>query len=199
MATGTGNLPYPGKVYVPFDILTAQELNEDVANIESLATGTGIGDGAIGTAAIANNGVTAAKLATNAITLGYAQITSNYSTSSTSASNAVTGLSTTVTIPSGGRRVRVTAYCPSLLVTTLANYAILTIWDGTVGSGTLIGRGVVGSLSTNAELPVMASAISTPSAGSKTYNVGLYNASSATNVQINAAATYPAYILVEAI
>lgn len=47
MATGTGNLPYPGKSYTPFDILTAEELNEDVANIESLATGTGIGDGAV--------------------------------------------------------------------------------------------------------------------------------------------------------
>lgn len=47
MATGTGNLPYPGKSYTPFDILTAEELNEDVANIESLATGTGIGDSAI--------------------------------------------------------------------------------------------------------------------------------------------------------
>lgn len=47
MATGTGNLPFPGKDYVPFDILTAEELDQDVANIESLATGTGIGDGAI--------------------------------------------------------------------------------------------------------------------------------------------------------
>lgn len=41
------SLPYPGKVYVPFDILTAQELNEDVANIESLAAGTGINDAVI--------------------------------------------------------------------------------------------------------------------------------------------------------
>ena len=62
MATGTGNLPYPGKVYVPFDILTAQELNEDVANIESLATGTGIGDGSVSTAALAAGSVTNAKV-----------------------------------------------------------------------------------------------------------------------------------------
>ena len=47
MAIGTGNLPYPGKVYNPFDILTAEEMNEDVANIESLATGAGLGDGAV--------------------------------------------------------------------------------------------------------------------------------------------------------
>lgn len=48
MSTGTGNLPYPGKVYSPFDVLTAEELNEDVANIESLADGSGLGDGAVG-------------------------------------------------------------------------------------------------------------------------------------------------------
>lgn len=47
MASGAGNLPYPGKAYSPFDILTAEELNEDVANIERLADGTGIGDGAV--------------------------------------------------------------------------------------------------------------------------------------------------------
>lgn len=79
MATGVNNLPYPGKVYSPFDILTAEELNEDVANIESLATGTGIGDGSISTAAIANAAVTASKIdfttqsytpTTSGITLG---------------------------------------------------------------------------------------------------------------------------------
>lgn len=61
MATGTGNLPFPGKSYTPFDILTAEELNEDVANIESLADGTGIGDGAITTNTLAQSAVTAAK------------------------------------------------------------------------------------------------------------------------------------------
>lgn len=63
MASGTGNLPYPGKVYNPFDVLTAEELNEDVENIESLADGSGIGDGAIPTAAIADGAVTPIKLA----------------------------------------------------------------------------------------------------------------------------------------
>lgn len=61
-------LPYPGKVYVPFDILTAQELNEDVANIESLAAGTGFNTGAIPTAALANISVTTAKINDGAVT-----------------------------------------------------------------------------------------------------------------------------------
>lgn len=47
MATGTGNLPNPGMSFSPFAILTAEEQNQLVANIESLATGSGIGDGAV--------------------------------------------------------------------------------------------------------------------------------------------------------
>jgi hypothetical protein len=47
MATGTGNLPNPSMSFSPFAILTAQELNDLVENIESTATGVGIGDGAI--------------------------------------------------------------------------------------------------------------------------------------------------------
>jgi len=47
MASGTGNLPTPGMSFSPFAILTAEEQNQLVANIESLATGAGIGDAAI--------------------------------------------------------------------------------------------------------------------------------------------------------
>lgn len=44
MATGTGNLPYPMSPVSPFDVITSQAENERIANIESLADGTGIGD-----------------------------------------------------------------------------------------------------------------------------------------------------------
>lgn len=47
MASGTGNLPNPGMDFTPFDILTAEEMDDLVENIESLADGTGIGDGAL--------------------------------------------------------------------------------------------------------------------------------------------------------
>lgn len=62
MATGTGNLPNPGMVFSPFDILTAEEMNDLVANIESLATGSGIGDGALDTNAYKDGSVTPAKI-----------------------------------------------------------------------------------------------------------------------------------------
>lgn len=41
------SLPYPSMVFVPLDILTAEEMNQLVANIESLSSGTGLADGAI--------------------------------------------------------------------------------------------------------------------------------------------------------
>ena len=41
------SLPYPSMVFVPLDILTAEEMNQIVGNIESLAAGTGLNDGAI--------------------------------------------------------------------------------------------------------------------------------------------------------
>lgn len=47
MATGAGNLPNPSMSFSPFAILTAEEQNQIVANIESLASGTGFGDGAL--------------------------------------------------------------------------------------------------------------------------------------------------------
>ena len=47
MATGTGNLPQPNNSVSPFDIGTSTWANAVKTNIDSLATGTGIGDGAI--------------------------------------------------------------------------------------------------------------------------------------------------------
>jgi hypothetical protein len=47
VATGTGNLPNDGMSFSPFAILTAEEMNDLVENIESLADGTGIGDGSV--------------------------------------------------------------------------------------------------------------------------------------------------------
>lgn len=40
-------LPYPTKVVLPFDIATAQDMNERHANDEALANGTGLDNGAV--------------------------------------------------------------------------------------------------------------------------------------------------------
>lgn len=53
MPTGTGNLPNQSMSFSPFAILTAEEMNNLVENIEALADGTGVGDEAITTAKVA--------------------------------------------------------------------------------------------------------------------------------------------------
>lgn len=55
-------LPYPNMDFVPLDVLTADELDQIVANIEA------INNASIGTSAIANNAITTAKVADGAIT-----------------------------------------------------------------------------------------------------------------------------------
>lgn len=55
-------LPNPSMTFTPFDILTAQEMNDLVENDQALAAGTGFDAGAIPTTALANGSVTAAKV-----------------------------------------------------------------------------------------------------------------------------------------
>lgn len=81
------------------------------------ASGTGSFTGALTTTGglATTNTVAAKNLATTAISIGYAQTaTTPFTTTTTSADVDVTGLSVTVTVPSGGRYVRIIAYCPTL-------------------------------------------------------------------------------------
>lgn len=48
-------LPYPTKVVLPFDIATAQDMNERHANDVALAAGTGLDPGAVGPDALAQS------------------------------------------------------------------------------------------------------------------------------------------------
>lgn len=129
--------------------------------------------------------------ATNAIKLGYAASTSNFALSASQTTpTQITGLTSTVTIPAGGRSVRITAFCGA--VQPVAGVAVLSIWDSTVNSGTQLEA--INSSATNQGVTV--SAIVTPSAGSKTYNVGISN-SGLNNVILGMTATQPGYILVE--
>jgi hypothetical protein len=95
MATGTGNLPNPSMAFTPFDILLAEELNDLVENIESLATGSGIGDGSIGTSDLANSAVTSAKVDFTTLYKGSGLMTTISSLTTTPQVGA------SITIPSG--------------------------------------------------------------------------------------------------
>ena len=157
---------------------------------------TQIADNSITTAKIVDNNVTASKLSTSAIFLGYSQITADFSTGSTTPVQ-VTGLTSTVTIPSGGRRIKITFQCRDAFRTGGGPFNI-TLWDGVVGSGTQIQAIQPNTPNGNAQSGTLTWVSPTaPAAGSKTYNIGLSGATG--TMTIEAGATYPAFILVETI
>lgn len=149
--------------------------------------------GAVG-AAIATNAITASMLSASAIKLGYTAITTNSSGYSGSIA-AVTGLTATVTVPAGGRSIKVTLYTGTVSMSA-AGTPTFSIWNGAVGTGTLIGTSSMGATSAY-NLSMTTMAITTPAAGSVTFSAGL--ATSVGIATILATSTAPAFILVEAI
>lgn len=145
---------------------------------------------------LATNAITADKLATSALTLGYAQITSTSNTGSNTP-NAGTGtLGVLVTIPAGGRQVRVTVYTNSL--NNSSSQPNLFLYSG-ASVGTLTTQlqawfGITSSLGPGAALTW----VGTPSAGSVAYTMAISNSGSGTT-NFSASSTAPGFILVEAI
>lgn len=183
--------------------LTVDTVNEHTTANGVTIDGVKLKDGALATnnsvvtANITDAAVTGSKLATSAITLGYAQITSSVTTTATSAAQA-TGLTATVTIPAGGRKIKITAHGQGIWTTNAgASQCWVTIWDGTVGSGTQLAATRV-DLVSNYVGTATCIAVVTPAAGTKTYNVGFHCVSAGTTTLL-AGATSPAFILVEAI
>lgn len=128
--------------------------------------------------------------------LGYAQITSDFTTSSSSSIVDVTNLAVTVTIPSGATAVRVKVYSRNMSASgsptglqcnVLIRTGSTTLQELTasvtgsnlypVGTVTWVGQGI--------------------SAGSVTYKASIQSTNATYNMTLAAAATYPAFILVE--
>lgn len=144
------------------------------------------------------NVITAPMIATNAMSLGLATSTTAFTTTSTS-SIQVTGLSLTVTIPSGGRRVKAVAtsyYAGIANVNGVVGF--VSLWDGTVNVGTNLQTQQIGGFGASAVglVPTTLLYYHTPSAGSKTYNVGV-NALSSGTMNFASAATAPSQLAVE--
>lgn len=126
--------------------------------------------------------------------LGYAEVTGNLTTASAGTQVQATGLTATVTVPAGGRKVKITGYATSISAGG-ACYITVGIWEGTVATGTELAMTQPYSGGTGQNVPINVCAIVTPSAGSHTYNIGWCgNSGTAT---LAASATTPAYILVE--
>jgi hypothetical protein len=152
----------------------------------------------IGTGTIVQNGVAASQLATTAITLGFASITTASLTNATSTPAQATGLTATVTIPAGGRKVKITAFIYSMNNSSASHSTFVNIWDGTVNSGTQLASTTIGNNSSSQAYSVTCIAVVTPASGSKTYNVG-FNTDGAGTATLASGSTTPSFILVEAI
>lgn len=124
-----------------------------------------------------NNTVLAPNLATNAISLGTTAITSTFNPGSGGATpQQVTSLTKTVTIPAGGRDAEITIFAPGLSSTAAPSATThLQLWKGTVGSGTKLQEGtVIGASNGFGSGLTMIYVDPAPTAGSTTYNVGIF-------------------------
>lgn len=142
--------------------------------------------------------VVAGALTTSAITLGYTQITTSFTTTSTTPT-LMTGLSLSVVVPAGGRKVKVTLFSRAISNNTASRYTQAGIWQGAVGSGTRISGSSAFSTTASQDYPCTCIAVITPSAGAVTFNASLNVAGGASTGTFSAIATEPAFLLAEAI
>lgn len=160
--------------------------------------GLSVTGGKLAAGALANNSVSAANLSTSAIFLGYGSTSSTFSTASATAVQ-VTGVTATVTIPAGGRAVKITGWVNYTTHTATTWYNIISLWDGVVGSGTLLAQTEIGTNTANTALQLPATVFAAdlvPGAGAKTYNMGLSTTAGA-SASLKATTGPVAFILVE--
>ncbi len=117
-----------------------------------------------------------------------------FSNASATATN-ILGLQVPVTIPAN-RKVRIIASTENLYNATLANgQALLSIWDGTAGSGTQLAQSFQQGATTDSS-GGYCDVIVMPSSTSKTYNAGLARGSGGT-ASFDSGITTPAFLTVE--
>lgn len=124
-----------------------------------------------GTVALPNNSVDANELSATAITLTSIN-SSTGQTGITSTPVLVTGLTTTVTIPAGGRKVRIEGSIPLVSCTVIATVT-LYIYNGTTVAGTLLQSEASLIAINGAGTKMNVSYEYTPSAGSQSYCIGI--------------------------
>lgn len=148
----------------------------------------------VNTAALQTGSVDGTKLSTSAITIGYQEITTTFTTTSTSTVD-VTSLSVTVTMPSGGRRIEISAIAPQVTSTQSAgNVTDLLIREG---STTLTySRFTTPVTGYGSPLIALYSTVAAP--GSHTYKVSVTQQAAGT-LSLSCDSTRPAFILVKVI
>lgn len=150
--------------------------------------------GGVGDTHLADNAdIAQAKIHTP--TLGYAQITSNFTSATQNAAVDVTGLTTTVTVPPGGRRIKITAYAADLSTSAADQTSLECI---ILEGATQLNETAFFSSGTSSNQPCQALYVGIATAGSHTYKVAIRQNGVGTML-LAAAATYPAFILCELI
>lgn len=158
--------------------------------------GVPVTGGTLGAGALATNAVQANQLSASAITLGYAQIVADFTSTTAGSYTDVTGLTTTVTIPSGSRRIEIGVGGNYMTSTTAATFVELSAFD--VTASVQVGEtGYTVPTASYGGNPYFF-ATHTPSSGSRTYKVQ-FKTNAAGTFKLAASATIPAFILVKAI
>lgn len=192
--TAVSNNPYIDLADIRVNAGVTQITDADITDTRVLV-GAPIADGSVTTAKVADGSVTNTKLSTSAILLGFASSTSIFNTGVTASATLITDMTKTVTVPAGGRSVKITFYCQSVNNASSATRRTqFGIWDGTVGSGTQLQKA---SSRSQDGAGINMSVIHTPSAGSKTYNVSYMKESAGDGTSIAADAAGPMQLTVE--
>lgn len=151
-----------------------------------------LADGNITTEMLGDGSVTGGKIAAGAITLGYAEITSNFQTTSAGWTD-VAGLSTTFTVPDGGRKVKTTVFCGFVTATGQSGLLQNGIYDSSNNQLSIAGaqNAVAGHRYSMTPMRIQSLA-----AGVYTYKARVYQEFSGT-LTFLASPVVPAFILIE--
>jgi len=146
----------------------------------------------VATATVIDNAITAAKLSTSAIKLGAATVTAGQNVNN----SAVDIVSVTVTVPAGGRDVRIEATIPFMTGSGAGDTA--SWFQIKEGATILNGKRIRTYQTVDSAVPTVVARVAAPSAGSHTYKLTAVNDSPLTTVAA-ASATAPGEIVVTAI
>ena len=121
--------------------------------------------------------------------LGYAEVTA---TQNFTTETDLTSLSLSVTIPSGGRKIKITA-SGAFSSSVADDYVAINLKEGS----TTLQQGQLKLFGANIEIAFEKSVVLTPSAGAHTYKLSAVRTSGTGTCTLNAASTRPAFILIE--
>lgn len=195
------------QLYVPLSasrenrIITAllASLNQD-GSLQGSAVLSALTANPLSSSQITTNGVAGNNLSATAISLAYESITSSFSTSSTT-DVQIPGLGATVTVPAGGRNLKVTCYSFYVSASNSPKLTTMRLWSGTVGSSSILQTATVYTgLANQGMFMNLSYVLPNPMAGSYTFNLSMQaDAVGSSTSTISAASNSPAFMLVELI